>query len=508
MVDYNLTKEREQMTKKTRKIWAILLCITMVLTSMSVISFAESSDTEAPESEENFSFDLLEEGEPNGEPSVQTEAPVLSSTQISGKATAATAELAWTCTPTVEGGVLGYKVRLWEGESDFDTETTKNLANVTSPKATNIKVSGINVNKKYSYQLGAYLEGDESATVAWSEKATLDTGVGMKAAEVTKVSGGNEKDNLITVKFSEGTGVGKYVLLTGSSTTNLTAVSTKYIVSQTSTSFKYHQQCSGARYYAVRAYSSSNSSVYIDSNAMKGGSVGSNLIFGSVVEKMQWRATIKKTTTLYKNATGSAKIGKIKKKTKTTAVGYTPSKIKNYNTPKRIKVKLSNGKVGWVKYSCVRLKALTNVKKDYPQSVKEEYANKYSSKTSYLVWVNQYTQRYTLFKKDDGKFEEEKTARVTTGKYYQPLRSGTGYYLSKRKAVVNRIYEDGRPYHFNYATFFNGSGYFHTRSIWSDTGKYRNKIQATPNTRGCCRMYDADAIKIYKLPLNTKVIIK
>lgn len=500
-------KGKEHMTKNTRKFLVSLLCVAMLLTSMSVIAFAEEYDAETPAPETEESFVLTENGGADENP-VQTEAPVLSSTNVSGKATSVTVELAWTCTPSVEGKTLQYDVRLWEGDSDFNEETTSNLAKVTSPEATKIKVGGINTSKKYSYQLGAYLKDDETATVVWSEKAILDTGKDLKAPIVTKVSGGSGNDNLITVKFSEGTGAGKYVLLTGSSTTNLTAVNEKYIVSASATSFKYHQQCSGVRYYAVRAYSATHSSVYIDSNAMKGGSVGSNLIFGDVVEKMRWRATIKKTTTLYKKATGSAKVGKIKRKTRTTAIGYTPSKIKNYDTPKRIKVQLSNGKVGWVKYSCVRLKAITSVKKDYPKSVKEEFANKYTSKTNYLVWVNQYTQRYTIFKKSDGKFVEEKTARVTTGKYYQPLRSGSDYYLSKRKPIVYRIYEDGRPYYFKYATYFAGSGYFHTRSIWSDTGKYRNKIQAKPNTRGCCRMYDADAIKIYKTPLNTKVVIR
>ncbi len=175
----------------------------------------------------------------------------------------------------------------------------------------------------------------------------------------------------------------------------------------------------------------------------------------------------------------------------------------------RIKVRLSNGREGWVKYSYVKIKAVTNITRDYPVSVKEAFANKYESSTKYLVWVNQYTQRYTLFKKNsDGKFKQVKTARVTTGKYYQPLKYGSSYYLSKHASTVYRVFEDGRVYYFNYATYFNGSGYFHTRSIWLDTGTYRNSIGKKPSTRGCVRMYDADAKKIYGLPLKTKVVIR
>lgn len=511
------------MNKGLRKLLTALLCAAMVFSGMGVFAFAEDANIN---DEDQIKADLHEEfgdengtevdpsadlegetGEPGEEPEKphQTTVPQVSFS-MSGELYNMTAKLTWSVTPDA-GEKVYYRVRVWKGTDEYVEGKTANLATGISEFTTlnSTKIKGISNSYTYKYQVGACLPGDRENT-AWGKSEKLTTHLDLGRATIDSVSGGSSKDNLITIKWSKAEGAGKYALLRGVTSEGKTIVKRDL----SSTTVKYHQPRSGEGYYRIRSYSSKCPYVYRDSYYKKGGKVGSDLIFKSITTKMKWTAKMRKSAVLYKEATGSSKYSsKVPKGTKTTAIGYTPSKIKNYDTPSRIKVRLSNGREGWVKYSCVKLKAVTDINRDYPVSVKEEFANNYDSETKYLVWVNQYTQRYTLFKKDsNGKFKQVKTARVTTGKYYQPLRYGSKYYLNKHSPVVYRVYEDGRVYYFNYATYFNGSGYFHTRSIWQDTGRYRNGISKKPTTRGCVRMYDADAKTIYGLPLKTKVVIR
>lgn len=517
------------MNKSLRKLLTALLCVAMVFSSISVIAFAEDTDvSEESQVKVDLHDELSDESATEGEaeavleenteepqppeeepePPHQVTAPTVTSCTMSGEISSMKAKIRWTCEPDADKK-LKYKARVWKykgsgtGTYNFVEGKTVNLAKMTSSTSRLATVTGVYNWDTYYYQIGAYLEGDD--VIAWTKKAKLNTRLPLKAAKITSISGGSSKDNLITIKWTKGKGSSKYALLRGVTSEGKTVVK-----KNPGTTVKYNQPRSGYCYYRIRSYSSECPYVYRDSDYKKGGKVGEDLIFKSITTKMKWTAKMRKSAVLYKGESGSARYSsRIPKGTKTTAIGYTPSKIKDYDTPSRIKVRLSDGKEGWVKYSCVKIKAVTDINRDYPVSVKEAFANNYESDTKYLVWVNQYTQRYTLFKKNsNGKFKQTKTARVTTGKYYQPLKYGSNYYLNKRSPIVYRVFEDGRVYYFNYATYFRGSGYFHTRSIWLDTGKYRNGISKKPTTRGCVRMYDGDAKTIYGLPLKTKVVIR
>jgi len=499
------------MTKTYRKLLALLLIITTLITSVGVVSFADTTDvTPTPTPTET----PTEEGEdPEEVITTQQKAPDVTSVRVSLNETLMTAELVWTCVASVEGGTLNYAVRLWRGDTEYADWSTPNMATVTDAAANSIVVNGIQNHQQYSYQVGAYLVEDTTKTIVWSDRAMFYADDSVTAATVDTVSGGTSKDNLITITYTPGTGAGRFELVTGRKPSSLKPVQKKYITSNKDNTIKYHQQCKGVMYYAIRSYSVTNETVYVDSNAVQGGKVG-DLVFGDIAN-LKWRGKMRRNATIYAASTGSKKIGTIKKSERADALAYYPNPVKNYDKPSRIKIETGDGTIGWVKFTDINLYALTSINKDYPTSVKLEFVNQYKSSTNYLIWVNQKTQRYTAFKKNSkGKFvivSGRNGIRVSTGKYYQPLRNGTNYKITRHVSRVDRLHTDyipPRPYYFLYATYFGGSGYFHTKSIWADTLTARNSVNGKLTTRGCCRMYDSDAKFIYGLPTGTRVIIR
>ena len=221
---------------------------------------------------------------------------------------------------------------------------------------------------------------------------------------------------------------------------------------------------------------------------------------------------------LVKSAGSKTKVTTLKKGTKVTAIGKSPKKVAKFHQPTWVKVKTSDGKTGWLKYSQLKggVKATVNIKKDYTRSVKEDYVNKkgYTSKTKYLTWLCTYTQRVYTFKGSKGKWVLIHTDRATTGRFSHPTpgisqanRSAHRGQIYKRKGKVMMVTEQGRQYYFKKASYFAPGISFHTGTWWANNGKRRGSVASKPGTFGCIRMYDKGAAYIYKLPMHTGVVV-
>lgn len=292
---------------------------------------------------------------------------------------------------------------------------------------------------------------------------------------------------------------------------NLKVIKKKIKATETSYTFRAE---SGDHTFFVRAYWTHDPKVYATSSKSKAATLkGIKKYFNKVNGAAYWKVTFKKSATIYKSSTGTAKVKNVKKGTKAQAIGKYPKTIHGWDVPRRVQVKLSDGTVGWALWGSIKIALDLNVKTDYPVTVKEAYVKDFTSDTSYLVWVNEYTQRVNIFKGKKGNWKLIRSNRVTTGRFAQPISRGTKskYKLGNKingGGKVYRLNDKGRSYYFIKARGFHGSGYFHTRCWWTDSGRPRNGITTQPSTRGCIRMYTPDASYVLNMPRNSRVILK
>lgn len=117
-------------------------------------------------------------------------------------------------------------------------------------------------------------------------------------------------------------------------------------------------------------------------------------------------ATLKSTTTV--KLTPSKKRVKVKAGTKVVVRGRGTS----------VTCTMSNGKKFKINSRKLRYTGMKTVKKTYSKNVKESFVNKkgYSSKTKYLIWVNQYTCNTTIFKGSKGKWKMVRSMICVVGK--------------------------------------------------------------------------------------------
>ncbi len=304
--------------------------------------------------------------------------------------------------------------------------------------------------------------------------------------------------NKVTIKWNAASGAASYTIIRDDGAVVASGI--------TGTSYEF-EAAGGTHSYKVRAVASDGT--YADSAFCKSFKM---LDYIKKVHKTwNWTATMDKNTTLYKKSKGKAKIRTIKKGEKGIILKTYPKRPKKWNKPKRVQIQVldANGKltdeIGWVKYGPISASPNIDTNSDYTLETKLKFVNKYSSNTKYLIWVNGYTQRINIFKGSKGNWTLISSNRVTLGNFYQPVSTGVKK-LKNKKGRVTMLDDKGRPYYFNYSRTFGGSGYFHTRSYWSKSGKAKNKVQYRPNTKGCIRQYTDDAKFLYGLPKGTKIL--
>ena len=351
--------------------------------------------------------------------------------------------------------------------------------------------------------------------IAWSETG-MYTAPLFSAPVISSLKlryGANDNGVIISWTMTNAEGVVSYDIMRGTSSkfSSMTKVGT---VTADKRTFDYLETKAGGYYYAIRAVS--------DAGEYRVSPISSKL---TVKDKwllktsgLTWYGTTKSKVNIVKSAGSKTKVATLKKGTKVTCIGKSPSKVAKFHQPTWVKVKTSDGKTGWLKYSQLKggVKAKVNIKKDYTRSVKEDYVNKkgYTSKTKYLTWLCTYTQRVYTFKGSKGKWVLVRTDRATTGRFSHPTpgisqanRSAHRGQIYKRKSKVFMVTEAGRQYYFKNASYFAPGISFHTGTWWANNGKRRGTVTSKPSTFGCIRMYDSAAAYIYKLPMHTSVVV-
>lgn len=247
-----------------------------------------------------------------------------------------------------------------------------------------------------------------------------------------------------------------------------------------------------------------------------------NKFLNCKVRPIGWHTTIKSTCSLFKNKTGGATKGKVKKGTKVDVVEKYPAKVPYGSGPSRIRIKYKkNGKLveGWVGYGRAKGGVLGTVaykkKKayDWPKDQKEAYVNNndFSSPTKYLIWVSTYTQKVNIFKGKKGHWKLYKSKRCVTGTFLHLTKIGQGFSIWKhQKTRVRNFYHSTGQYYYHNLSYFSKGNSFHTVCWRVGNNKQVNFIKKNlqPGTRGCCRMYTPDATWIYNnIPMKTKVVV-
>ena len=240
------------------------------------------------------------------------------------------------------------------------------------------------------------------------------------------------------------------------------------------------------------------------------------------IRPIGWHTTIKSTCSLFKNKTGGATKGKVKKGTKVDVFEKYPAKIPYGSGPSRIRIKYKkNGKLieGWIGYGRAKGGVFGTVaykhKKalDWPREQKEAFVNnnEYSSPTKYLIWVSTYTQRVNIFKGRKGHWKLYKSNRCVTGTFLHLTKIGSGFGIWKhQKTRIRNFYHSTGQYYYHNLSYFSKGNSFHTVCWRVGSNKQVNFIKKTlqPGTRGCCRMYTPDATWIYNnIPMKTKVVV-
>ncbi len=144
---------------------------------------------------------------------------------------------------------------------------------------------------------------------------------------------------------------------------------------------------------------------------------------------------------------------------------------------------------------------------DYEDYEKEIFVNSkgYSSKTSYLLWINLATQRVNIFEGTKGSWKLIRECLTGTG------ASGTGTPVG----VYDITYKLAAGWTTSSYTckpvvgFKKGTGYaFHSRLYYPNSNKIKDASIGFPVSHGCARMYDDDINYIYNsIPIGSTVVV-
>lgn len=383
--------------------------------------------------------------------------------------------------------------------------------------------SGLEAEHVYRYyvktvneNLGAVEKGDDSNII---EQAAVDRPRTYSEPEASAALTYGGSDNGVTVSWTmqDATGVTGYEILRGTSN-NIDAMTVIGKAGAEALSYKYVQNPNGTYYYAVRALGGANDAPKTSPATGKVTVAAKGIL---AVKGLVWRGTTKSAVYIYKESSlkNRASDTKLKKGTVVTCIDKYPASVAKFHTPSKVKVRTSDGTVGWLKYSQLKggVKGVINLKNDYTKSVKEDYVNSngFTSSTKYLVWVSPYTQRAYTFTGSAGNWKLLRSDRVTTGRFSHQTpylnetnRTSSRGKIYKRKGRANMVTEEGRKYFFRYASYFSPGVSMHTGTWWADTGKRRGSVSSKPNTWGCVRMHDSAAKWIYNnVPKQTSVIV-
>lgn len=175
----------------------------------------------------------------------------------------------------------------------------------------------------------------------------------------------------------------------------------------------------------------------------------------------------------------------------------------NHNSMRAAKVKLPSGVICWVPMAAVSLSqqnfTIADTLTDYDR---EAFVNAsgYSSKTSYLIWVNKQRQRLTVFMGSKGNWRAVNTFPVATGKNATPTPTVVCEYKYKTRWVTPGYTCD--PVLALY------DGYAIHNQPESHSGYVIDPTIGNPASAGCIRMLKNDVNWVYYyVPVGTTVVL-
>lgn len=190
----------------------------------------------------------------------------------------------------------------------------------------------------------------------------------------------------------------------------------------------------------------------------------------ATIAKRRFNVSFKQTVTT--KVLGTKKKITVKKGTKAVANGHGSTVVCTLSKNKQVKVSVKK----------LHYNGLKTTKKTYSRSVKENYVNKkgYSSKTKYLIWINQTTCNTTIFKGSKGKWKMVRSMKCVVGKG----SSAGGFTTTGTFKLCRRDRAYGMPR--IYFTWNKSKGWgnsFHRRI---------NSVSWGAASHGCVRLGDAD----------------
>ena len=493
------------MRNKTTHIKFLSLILTIVMVMSTVMVFAETEPATGESSEQEFSTEALQAeptpAETPNEPSVEAPEETLeeSAPSIAVTPTEATVKIGQNVTLTAElqNAPEGTSV-LWS-TSDSAVVSVSESGVVTGVAAGTATVSA-------TAQIG------EDTISAECLVTVPEPIVPATPANVTASTRYGSGDNGLTISWtSDGTNTNHFEVLWGySADINSMKPIRAFTNVSPGTRSIYYLESKGTYYYAVKAVSSDGTAVVSAPSAKL--SVSGNVL--PFIEELVWYGHTKKKVNIYKTAGLKGKVATLAKGTYVVAIDKSPAKVKKFKQPSKVRVRTSNGTVGWLKYSQLKggVKAATTVNYDYTRSALEDFVNGhgYTSPNKYLIWVSPRTQRAYLFTGSKGNWELSKRFRVTTGRFSHKT-SAYHSKISQKKDKVFMVTEKGKRYYYKYASYFASGVSFHTGTWWKSNNKVRGVMNkaGVPQTFGCLRMANGDAEWIYRnIPINTTVIVK
>ncbi len=223
-----------------------------------------------------------------------------------------------------------------------------------------------------------------------------------------------------------------------------------------------------------------------------------NLIYDvTQVKTLDVPATVKYTTNLYAYSELTGYLG--------SAAYGTNVILKETSDTSAAKIRLPNGKTGWVPYSAIRIsQGNYYTTKDYTPSVKEAWVNMkgYSSLTQYLVWCNLYTQRVNIFTGSQGNWKLVYSCQCATGSNNTPTP----------QEVVRIRYKSSQwdfgSYYVHHISVFDYSRGFHSMLYRYDSYTLYNTVMGCPASHGCVRVPDEGILYIWdNVPVDSTVVI-
>ncbi len=228
-----------------------------------------------------------------------------------------------------------------------------------------------------------------------------------------------------------------------------------------------------------------NHKYYVEAVAADGTTAKTGTIESCMVQQMYISIVLRAKARLTSH--DKAKVSKtFKANTPIITYGFGGGKYKFY----------SGGHLFYVSYLRTRAgssKALFTKKFNYSKAVAENFVNTngQTSKTKWLIWVNQYTQHLYVFKGSKGKWKVYDHWEISSGKPSTP--SPTGFNKAIYKKVSNR----------------HGLGPWTVFQSWTSFhGKQRSWKLGAPASGACIRNPNEKSRWIYKtIPTRTAVII-